>query len=188
MADIETFRAETRSWLEENAPKSLWGFGNRDIDAYTWGGRNATFASPDHKVWMDVMAEKQWTAPTWPVEYGGGGLNKREAKVLAEEIGRLKLPAAVDGFGFTMIGPVLLQFGNEEQKKSDRIRMTDVCKSLHRLSRVSGTGARGQRAVAEPRVAAIRFRGNFFVAGPSTNENWCRRWGSNPHDHTVKGF
>ena len=122
MPDIETFRAGTRSWLEANAPESLVGFGSRDLDAYTWGGRNATFATPDHKVWMDLMAEKQWTAPTWPVEYGGGGLDKQEARVLAQEIARLELPAPVDGFGFTMIGPVLLQYGTEEQQKTHLTR------------------------------------------------------------------
>ncbi|MGY8803811.1 MAG: acyl-CoA dehydrogenase family protein, partial [bacterium] len=64
MADIETFRHETRSWLEANAPESLRDYGTAKLDSYTWGGRNAKFATPDHKVWMDVMAEKQWTAPT----------------------------------------------------------------------------------------------------------------------------
>ena len=88
MADIETFRTETRSWLEANAPQSLIGYGAGDLDSYTWGGRRATFATPDHKVWMDVMGKKQWTAPMWPKEYGGGGLNKAEAKVLREEMQR----------------------------------------------------------------------------------------------------
>ena len=64
------------------------------------------------------MAEKGWTSPTWPSEYGGGGLSPQEAKVLSQGSSRrLKLPAPLIGFGLTMIGPTLLQFGSEEQNK-----------------------------------------------------------------------
>src|SRR5581483_7191277 len=48
---------------------------------------------------------------------GGGGLSKAEAKILREEMAALKLPEPLSGFGLTMIGPVLLQYGTEEQKR-----------------------------------------------------------------------
>ena len=161
MADIETFRHETRSWLEANAPESLRDYGTANLDSYTWGGRNAKFATPDHKVWMDVMAEKQWTAPTWPVEYGGGGLDKQEAKVLAEEIGRLGLPAAVDGFGFTMIGPVLLQFGNEEQKKTHLRR---ICRGEIRWCQGYSEPGAGSD-LASVQTKAVREGEEFVING-----------------------
>lgn len=161
MADIETFRYETRSWLEANAPESLRDYGTANLDSYTWGGRNAKFATPDHKVWMDVMAEKQWTAPTWPVEYGGGGLDKQEAKVLAEEIGRLGLPAAVDGFGFTMIGPVLLQFGNEEQKKTHLRR---ICRGEIRWCQGYSEPGAGSD-LASVQTKAVREGEEFVING-----------------------
>jgi alkylation response protein AidB-like acyl-CoA dehydrogenase len=161
MADIETFRQETRSWLEANAPESLRDYGTANLDSYTWGGRNAKFATPDHKVWMDVMAEKQWTAPTWPVEYGGGGLDKQEAKVLAEEIGRLGLPAAVDGFGFTMIGPVLLQFGNEEQKKTHLRR---ICRGEIRWCQGYSEPGAGSD-LASVQTKAVREGEEFVING-----------------------
>lgn len=161
MPDIERFRSETRSWLEANAPKSLVGFGSRDLESYTWGGRNATFATPDHKVWMDVMAEKQWTAPSWPVEYGGGGLDKQEAHVLAQEIARLELPAPVDGFGFTMIGPVLLQYGTEEQKKT---HLTRICRGEIRWCQgYSEPGAGSDLASLKTR--AVREGDEFVING-----------------------
>jgi len=116
MADIETFRSETRSWLEANAPGSLAG-ATADAITGTWGGRRPEFATAAHKDWLEIMGEKQWTAPMWPTEYGGGGLDKRENKVLSEELRRLRLPAPLVGFGLTMIGPTLLRFGNEDQKK-----------------------------------------------------------------------
>jgi len=81
-----------------------------------WGGRKAKYPDPDMKRWLEVMAARGWTAPEWPKQYGGGGLSKAEAKVLREEMVALKLPEPLSGFGLTMIGPTLLQFGTEEQK------------------------------------------------------------------------
>ncbi len=116
MADLEGFRAESRAWLEENAPASVVGvqFGESDGN---WGGRKATFDPPEMKDWLDRCAGKGFTAPTWPAEYGGGGLSAAEAKVLGQEMARQKLPAPLIGFGLTMIGPTLLRFGTEAQKQ-----------------------------------------------------------------------
>ncbi len=116
MSELEVFRKDTRAWLEANAPRGVIGARGSELEG-TWGGKKAEYPDPDIKRWLDVMAEKGWTAPTWPTEYGGGGLSKEEAKILAEEMKSLKLPPPLIGFGLTMIGPTLLRFGNEEQKK-----------------------------------------------------------------------
>jgi alkylation response protein AidB-like acyl-CoA dehydrogenase len=115
MADVEVFREETRRWLVANAPASMSAPLTSADDA-CWGGRRARYAS-DVKRWLDVMAARGWTAPTWPREYGGGGLSPREAKVLAEEMAKLHLRPPLVGFGLTMIGPLLLHEGDEEQKR-----------------------------------------------------------------------
>ena len=81
MDTLEKFRDETRQWLKANAPQSMYA-SLRSTDDACWGGRKTTYP-PDVKRWLDVMAERGWTAPTWPKQYGGGGLNKAEAKVLA---------------------------------------------------------------------------------------------------------
>ena len=65
MSNLDTFRSETRAWLEANAPASLKGL-KRDETEGTWGGKKAVYENPDEKVWLDIMAEKGWTAPTWP--------------------------------------------------------------------------------------------------------------------------
>ena len=85
MSDLQTFREETRSWLEANCPPEM-----RKPGDVAWGGRNAQFSHPDQEVWLQRMGEKGWTCPTWPSEYGGGGLSKEENKILQEEIIRLK--------------------------------------------------------------------------------------------------
>lgn len=116
MSELEEFRASVRTWLEENAPASLRGKMGDPLKEY-WGGKKTTPPFPESRAWMDMMAEKGWTVPTWPREYGGGGLSKKEGKVLTEELDRLKLPRPLIGFGITMIGPTILQYGTEEQKQ-----------------------------------------------------------------------
>ena len=80
------------------------------------GGKRQRFDNPEAKVWLDAMAEKGWTAPTWPAEYGGGGLSVDEARVLQEELLAIRAKPAIQGMGFSMIGPTLLDFGTEAQK------------------------------------------------------------------------
>ncbi len=115
-AALEAFREETRGWLEENCPASMRTPMSSDNDVI-WGGRGQVFANPEAKLWLERMGQKGWTAPEWPTEYGGGGLSKPEAMVLAEELKRIKARAPLFSFGLWMFGPALLEFGNEEQKK-----------------------------------------------------------------------
>ena len=65
---------------------------------------------------LERMAEKGWTTPTWPAEYGGGGLSKDESMVLAQEMSRINARPPLNSFGISMLGPVLLESGTHEQK------------------------------------------------------------------------
>ena len=82
-----------------------------------WGGRNWTFQSDAQRQWLEAMAERGWTVPDWPKDYGGGGLSAAEARVLKEEIQRIGARPPLTSFGISMLGPALLKFGTEEQKK-----------------------------------------------------------------------
>jgi alkylation response protein AidB-like acyl-CoA dehydrogenase len=119
MSDLETFRTETRAWLEANCPPSMRGDADAldDDDNSIWGGRKATFKNPQRKLWLDRMAAKGWTAPTWPKEYGGGGISSAEARVLTQELARIKAQPGLMSFGIWMLGPVLLEYATEEQKQ-----------------------------------------------------------------------
>jgi alkylation response protein AidB-like acyl-CoA dehydrogenase len=161
MADLEKFRAETASWLDKNAPQSIRGVRVTDIDG-TWGGKKASYDdNPDRKVWLDVMAEKGWTAPTWSVEYGGGGLSKEETKVLTQEMVRLQLSAPLVGFGLTMIGPTLLDWGNEEQKKQHLPR---ICRGEIRWCQGYSEPAAGSD-LAALQMKAVRDGDDFILNG-----------------------
>jgi alkylation response protein AidB-like acyl-CoA dehydrogenase len=120
---LETFRAETRAWLEENCPPAMRTPMMGEDDA-VWGGRNYKFASGDHKAWLDRMAAKGWTAPMWPKEYGGGGLSNAENRVLSQEMARINARTPLFSFGLWMLGPVLLEYANEEQKQEHLPKIT----------------------------------------------------------------
>ena len=104
-------RNEAREWLAANCPPSL----RQGLGGYTAGGRKAVYGNPDTKLWLDRMAERGWTAPTWPKEYGGGGLSIEENLLLDQELRRINAPAPLAGHGLTMIGPAILEFGTAEQ-------------------------------------------------------------------------
>ena len=112
--NLEEFRSEVRAWVEDNCPHTMR---TPMPDGETvWGGRNAQFPHPDAKLWMERMAERGWTAPTWPTEYGGGGLSRDQNRVLQQELGRINARPALRSFGLMMLGPALLEFASDEQK------------------------------------------------------------------------
>ena len=115
MSDLDQFRQETRAWLEANCPEAMRKPVTGFEDIYN-GGRIPEIDHPDQKVWCDRMAEKGWTVPHWPKEYGGGGLSAEEVKVLRQEMAKIGARQALDSFGISMLGPALLQFGTQEQK------------------------------------------------------------------------
>ena len=113
--DLETFRAETRVWLEANCPPEMRDSGQGE-DTICWGGKNWAFTSEAQKTWLDRMAAKGWTVPTWPQEYGGAGLNRAQDKILTEELQDMGARLPLQSFGIWMLGPALLHFGTHEQK------------------------------------------------------------------------
>ena len=113
--ELTAFRAETRAWLLANCPPEM-RTPMASEDAVCWGGRAFRFSSPAQKLWLDRMAERGWTVPTWPRAYGGGGLSNAQAKVLAQELRALNCRSPLNSFGIWMLGPALLQFGTEAQK------------------------------------------------------------------------
>ena len=116
MTDLETFRAETRAWLDANCPPEMREPIRTEKDT-VWGGRDQSEMTPAQKQWMDSMASRGWTVPDWPTDYGGGGLSPAETKVLREEMGRIKARNPLSSFGISMLGPALLKYGNEAQKR-----------------------------------------------------------------------
>ena len=116
MSDLENFRTETRDWLEANCPPEMREPVRDERDVF-WGGRNTSFKNDAQKQWFEACRDKGYTVPAWPTEYGGAGLSAPEAKVLREEMGKIGARPPLSSFGIWMLGPALLKFGTEEQKK-----------------------------------------------------------------------
>jgi alkylation response protein AidB-like acyl-CoA dehydrogenase len=109
--DLDAFRAEARSWLEANFPPSLKG---KSGFGYV---EDANPDDADIKAWTKAMGEKGWGVPTWPAQYGGGGLSREQARVLQQEMQRIGAWNPIGGMGTMMFGPTLLEYGNEAQKQ-----------------------------------------------------------------------
>src|SRR6516165_4121673 len=107
-ADAEEFRVEIADWLKENLPEG-------------WGERGFSLAAEERKAfnkeWTAKLYAGGWICASWPAEYGGKGLGLLKQVVLNEEFARAGAPLRADFFGDTLVGPTLLQWGSEEQKK-----------------------------------------------------------------------
>jgi alkylation response protein AidB-like acyl-CoA dehydrogenase len=112
MAD---FAAEIRAWLESHCPPSMRTQGAPGEEV--WGGRRPVFPNADARLWLERCAAVGYTAPTWPVEYGGGGLGDADAQILEQEMRRMGCRRPLVSLGVWMLGPVLLEFASEEQKR-----------------------------------------------------------------------
>jgi alkylation response protein AidB-like acyl-CoA dehydrogenase len=106
--EAEVFRAEIRDWLTTNLPAG-------------WGSNAFEMSAEDRKEFNEQWPKKLfgggWICATWPKEYGGKGLTTMQGVVLAEEFAKAKAPMRADFFGDTLVGPTILQWGTEEQKK-----------------------------------------------------------------------
>ena len=106
--EAELFRAEIRAWLEKNLP-AHWnepGFKMSPAERREFN---------EH--WNQKLFAGGWICAGWPVEYGGKGLTLLQQVVLNEEFAKAGAPMRADFFGDTLVGPTILQWGTEEQKK-----------------------------------------------------------------------
>jgi len=107
--DLEAFRLELRNWLESNIPDEL-----RAENA-------AKLVEPERvhrlRAWQSTLAEARWVGITWPVEFGGRGASIPEQIVYTEEMSRARAPEVIGHLGIAIVGPPLIAFGTEEQKR-----------------------------------------------------------------------
>ncbi len=110
-SELDTFRADAREWLEANFPQSL----RKDPEAAD-SVMTPDKPTGDRALWKQRMGAKGWGAPTWPAEYGGGGLSPQQARVLAQEMDGIGAYNPIVGMGTSMFGPTLLEYGTDAQK------------------------------------------------------------------------
>ncbi|MFZ5721316.1 MAG: acyl-CoA dehydrogenase family protein [Pseudomonadota bacterium] len=106
-SDLAAFRAEVRDFIAAHFPAALKGKAAPE-------GREL---APEQDAWRKAMGGKGWGTPTWPKAYGGGGLGRAEAAVIAEELAAAGAYNPIGGMGVIMFGPTLLEYGTEAQKQ-----------------------------------------------------------------------
>ncbi|HEY1828473.1 MAG TPA: acyl-CoA dehydrogenase family protein [Acidimicrobiales bacterium] len=106
--EAEEFRGVIGAWLKDNLPQG-------------WGEPGFSMTPEERKAfndeWTVKLFEGGWICASWPTEYGGKGLSLIQQVVLNEEFARAGAPLRGDFFGDTLVGPTLLQWGSEEQKR-----------------------------------------------------------------------
>jgi alkylation response protein AidB-like acyl-CoA dehydrogenase len=123
-SDLDALRTETRAWLKKNYPAELRAAKAKTDPEATWGGRAFAGSKDPQIVWMRACAERGLTAPTWPKEYGGGGLTAAQARVVEKELSEGGYRPPLASFGVWMLGPVLLEYATEAQKKAHLPKIT----------------------------------------------------------------
>ena len=106
-----SFRSEIRDWLKSNCPDSCRGPG--DVP----GGGTKSPMTDDQRLWLERCAAEGLVVPNWPAEYGGADFSKEQYLQFHEEMRYLSVRAPVSGMGTIMLGPTLLEYGSEEQKR-----------------------------------------------------------------------
>ncbi|MFM8626015.1 MAG: acyl-CoA dehydrogenase family protein [Actinomycetota bacterium] len=112
----EKFRGELREWLEANKPADLSGM-SADVAQRT--------DLPAVKAWADTLSAAGYMCVSWPKEYGGAGLTGVEVAVMNEEFARARVPRVTRGMGEWLVGPSIIVWGTEEQKKRFLPRIID---------------------------------------------------------------
>jgi len=110
-AEEEAFRHELRSWLTANLPKDRRNETGVDFMHEEGGDWQRRLA------WHKKAHAAGWVGISWPKEYGGRGANLVQQIIYNEEMARANAPALVNGLGIMLVGPTIIHWGTEEQKK-----------------------------------------------------------------------
>lgn len=158
--DAQAFRTFCRQWIADNAPDGIKGT-MQTMDDAPWGGRNASFASEDQRLWFERMKAMRWVVPDWQPQYGGAGLDSTRASILKEELRRAGCRPPLSSFGIAMLAPVLFKYATEEQR-------------LQHLPAIASGEIRWCQGYSEPgagsdlaglQTRAVRDRESYIVNG-----------------------
>jgi alkylation response protein AidB-like acyl-CoA dehydrogenase len=171
MSEQHVFRADVKQWIADNFPRTLAGQNPATV------GYAATLEA-DHELWRQRLAEKGWGAPTWPKEYGGAGLSQSEERIITDELSDANafnpIPT-IALMGVTMVGPTILDYGTEEQKKKHLIPIArgEVTWCLGLSEPGAGSDLASLRTRAEDNGDYYLINGSKIWTSGAHHSNWC---------------
>lgn len=160
------FRDEVRSFLRDNLPVEL-----SDKVA---GAKELT--KQDMESWHAAVNSRGWLAATWPAEYGGTGWTAVERHIFLEECALHNAPRLVP-FGLSMLGPVLIKFGNEAQRSEILPRILDGsdwwCQGYSEPGAGSDLASLKTRAVKDGDHYVVNGQKTWTTLGQHANKVFC---------------
>jgi len=151
--DEIAFRDEVRAFVRNNLPDSI----REKIVA----GRKCS--KDDYVRWTRILAGKGWSAPHWPVEWGGTGWGPVKQAIFLDEVQRGNAPEAI-AFGVSMVGPVIYTFGSQAQKQRFLPRIVDLSDWWCQGFSEPGAGS----DLASLRTTARREGDSWVISGQKT--------------------
>jgi alkylation response protein AidB-like acyl-CoA dehydrogenase len=167
---LDAYRGEVKGWIKENLPPSI---PDKVDEYYALAPRYPE--GPDWKIWKDKVVAKGWGTPAWPKAYGGAGLPTPKARIVEQEIIRMGGVNPVLGMGTRLLGPTLLEHGNEEQKTLhlNRISRGEVrwCQGYSEPG--AGSDLAGLQTKAEDKGDHYLVNGQKIWTSGSLYADWC---------------
>lgn len=158
----EAFRAEVRAFLAAELPPEM-------AEAVRTG---KSLTKADHEQWHAILNRKGWLANHWPVEWGGPGWDVVQRSIFEDETALAHAPRIVP-FGVNMLGPVLIKYGSEAQKRHWLPRILDGSDWWSQGYSEPGAGS----DLANVKTRAVREGDHYVVNGQKT---WTTlgQWGT----------
>ncbi|SIS63560.1 acyl-CoA dehydrogenase family protein [Paracoccus saliphilus] len=165
-SEERAFREEVRAFLKDNLPEEL----SEKVAA------GKELSKEDLLRWQAILHERGWLAATWPEEYGGPGWSAVERHIFAEECALHSAPRLVP-FGLNMLGPVLLKFGTEEQRREILPRILDGsdwwCQGYSEPGAGSDLASLKTRAVRDGDHYVVNGQKTWTTLGQHANKIFC---------------
>ena len=147
------FRDEVRTFMRTALPT--------DIRSKLVEGRR--LKKDDLVVWQRILNAKGWAAPHWPAEWGGRNWTPTQHYIFLEEMQQAPAPPPL-AFGVTMVGPVIIAFGSDAQKKRFLPRIANLDDWWCQGFSEPGSGS----DLASLKTSAKRVNGNYVINGQKT--------------------
>ncbi|QGZ42746.1 alkylation response protein AidB-like acyl-CoA dehydrogenase [Pseudoduganella flava] len=152
-AEDEAFRADVRAFLAEHLPPDLRHKVRKHL----------RLTKDDYVRWHKIVAQRGWSVPAWPVEYGGPGWSATQRHIWDDECARAGTPQILP-FGVNMVAPVIMAFGNAEQKAYYLPRIRDCDDWWCQGYSEPGAGS----DLASLKTTAVRDGDDYIVNGQKT--------------------